>query len=790
MVKGTSRTIIALAIALAACAACAHAQSDGGFFIESINQESVAPGDVDSLSSGMLGNTLNEYEIDLELPSGLSLYRNFGRTEVTARDLAFDTAISNQTETGATLNLGGRTQMSFTREETAITDVFQQLQEAESTTTMALSQGFGGGASTGQFTLSRSLHSEGQDDGVDLETLTQSFGVETGLGMGMQFSGGFYTRESQESAFRLQESGYNADLRMALSGGEGRAHFNYLTRLAEGRETNRRQLDFVAPFAVEGGTLSAEYHLGETLTGDRRNIDRTTKFAMPLNMVLDGGAFSYLEDVQIRGDKEKVDRETSLVMPLAMLVEGAEASYLEDVEIRGDKEKTDREMKVVMPLDMVIDGAQASYLEITKIRDENHNEQRILNFMTPFRMFGRDATFEHTQTETIKNEQVQDERVMRLTANFDGSNAMVEHTATVQPRGEDLEHRARLRMQTPRIDLTEWASFTANQVRNEVEGDETSRVSRVDLSVEPFDPLEVHAIYTRHEAPGEDTRADHDIKTALSLSQSAMLKGGILERSARDGSPSIIRELELTKQAGDTGLDMRLGYTSFGAQYEDPGGDMLAQLNWDAGSDIGLSAFYTEFDAKKKKPLDSPTTTLELRAGSPERLGFRAGYSSHAGRVEPERTLGLATGTLGGALRFDYIRNPLDPRGKSVMLSDVYEMSFKRQVMGSVSMDVGYRYFVPREGEVLDDDHFYRLQLDGGSVNDGGQIALKYLSGHFVPYPKRGDPPASILDLSYEKRWPEDAGRLTLSLAREEAPALSVGVDDSFEAEVKYETLF
>ncbi|MFW5866730.1 MAG: hypothetical protein ACOCX2_02870, partial [Armatimonadota bacterium] len=128
--------------------------------------------------------------------------------------------------------------------------------------------------------------------------------------------------------------------------------------------------------------------------------------------------------------------------------------------------------------------------------------------------------------------------------------------------------------------------------------------------------------------------------------------------------------------------------------------------------------------------------------------------------------------------------------GKSVMLSDVYELAFKRQVMGSVSMDLGYRYFTPHSGEITDSDHFFRFQLDGGHVNHGGQIALKYLSGHYVPYPKRHDPPASILDLTYERRWPASDGRLMLSFSREEAPELSAGIEDNFEAEVKYETVF
>lgn len=715
-------TVLAVLAALA-CGLYAHAQDAGGergFFIESIAQESVVPEGMDGWGSAFTSDP-NEYEVKLELPSGLALFRAFERREVRMQDLVFSTGISEESTMGATLDLGGRTSMSFSREDSAISDVFRQLQEAESTTTMALSQGFGGGSTSGQFTLSRSLHSEQAADESELRTLIQSMALDTGLWDGAHLTAGFTTRESQESAFRLQETGYNAELKMSLSGGEGLAHFDYLKRLVEGQSTHRRQIDLVAPFAVEGGTLIAEHHLKQTITDDR--------------------------------------------------------------------EQTDRETSFVVPLDLIIDGARASYVEVVKIRDENRNEQSVLNFMTPMRLFGHDATFEHIQTETVKNEQVTDERVMRLSADFDGSRGMVERTEVVESTGEDLEHRARLRMQTPEIDLSRWASISANQVRDEVEGEETSRVSRVDLSVFPFDPLEVKAIYTHREKPGEQSRDDHNISTALALSDRAMLKGGIEQQQQRDGSPSIIRHLQLSQQAGSA-LDLRLGYTSFGAQYEDAGGDMLAQLSVGDPSEISLSAFYTEFDEKKKKPLDEPTTTLELRAGDPSELGFRAGYSSHAGREEPERSIGVAMEALGGALKLDYIRNPLDPSGKVVLLSDVYELGFKREIMGSVNMDLGYRYFIPRAGEALDSDQFFRLQLDGGNVNEGGQIALKYLSGHFVPYPKRGQPPASLLDLTYEKRWPGDSGRLTLSLSREEAPELSVGIDDNFEAEVKYETLF
>ena len=722
MLRATTITTWAVAIGIAsltlATAFCAHAQTDDGrFFIESFVHESVAADG--SEGANALISDPNDYNIDLTLPSGLALHRSFTRSEVSKDGLAFDTAINQLTSTGATLTLGDRTSMAFSREEKALTDVFDQFLQGSSVTTMSLSQGFGGGSSSGEFSLARSLHSEQSADTEELRTLIQTMAFKTGLGEGMSLSAGFTSRESQESATRLQETGYNADLKMALSGGDGLAHYDYLQRLVEGASTRKRQLDLVAPFAIEGGVLTAEHHLKETIT------DRT----------------------------EQIDRET----------------------------------KFVVPLSLVLDGATASYVSVLKIRNDNRDEKNTLSFMTPFDVFGYAASFEHIQTETIKNEDVTDERVMRLAADFDGSKGIVEHTSVVESSGEDLEHRARLRMQTPDIDLTDWMSLTAQQVRDEVEGDETSRVSRVDLSFALIDPLEIKAIYTRHEAPGKPTRDDHDIRTVLAISESAMLKGGI-EEVATDGSPSIVRHLELTKKAGDS-LDMRFGYASFGAQFAE-GNDLLAQLSYGDPKEVGISALYSEFDEKKRKPLEEPTTTIELRAGDPAEIGFRAAFSDQAGRPEPERSLGLATEVMGGALKFDYIRNPLDPTGKTVMLSDVYELGFTRQVMGSVGLDLGYRYFVPRAGEALDNDQYFRLQLDGGSAEKGGQIALKYVSGHFVPYPKNGKPPASLLDLSYETRWPGNAGRLTLSLEREEAPELSVNVDDTFEAEVKYEAVF
>ena len=192
----TWAALIAGACVSFAHAPLVHAQSDGGFFIESIAQESVAPDRVDGLSSSLVSNP-NEYKIDLTLSSGLSLYHAFDRNEMTINDLAFGTGITEQMNTGGTLTLGSRTSMNFSREETSLSDVFQQFQEGETLTTMALSQGFGGGSSSGQFTLSRSLQSERAADEEELRTLIQSMAFGTGLGEGASFAAGFTTRESQ-----------------------------------------------------------------------------------------------------------------------------------------------------------------------------------------------------------------------------------------------------------------------------------------------------------------------------------------------------------------------------------------------------------------------------------------------------------------------------------------------------------------------------------------------------------------------------------------------------------------
>lgn len=708
-------TTAVVCVALVAAPEICRADGDSAFFIESFAGNSVLTGEDEPVPGD------SDYSIDLRLPSGMALQSSFNRQEVERSNLIFGTAISEEARAAATLTLGDRTSMSFSREEVSVSDVFLDLLERQTTTTMQFSQGFGAGSSEGSLSLMRSLHVDERGDDP-LRTMTQTLGLDTGLGEGMQFTGGFTQRQSEESPTRLQETRYAGELTMALSGGEGRAHYDYLQRLVEGSSTTERRIDLVAPFQVQGGTLHAAHHLHEKIVDDKEHIDRETKF--------------------------------------------------------------------IVPLGLLHDGAQASYLQVTKVRNDKRDEKSELTFMTPLQLFGHAATFEHISTETISNDNVEDQRILRLAADIGGSQAMVERTDTVKPSGDETTLHRRLRIHSPEIDIADYMSFRATHVRQERDGEELSRVSRLIMSLRPLSPLEVATYRTIHETPGQPTRHDHDIRTRLRLAGNARLSGSITEKEQREGSPEIVRHVELQRdRSNDRDVDVRLGYTSFGAQEDEAETGMLAQVSVGDQAVLGMSATYTEYHEKKLEPLGDATTSVEVRAGDPARLGLRAGYSDQAGRPEPERTVGLAMNTLGGALKLDYLRNTLDPRGENVLLSDVYELGFRRSVFGGVAMDLGYRYFVPREDSEFDTDHFFKLRLDGGQASGGGKIALSYLSGHFVPYPRRGAPPASLLDLTYEKRW-SDEGRLSVSLTREEPPVLSTSEEESFEAQVKYETRF
>lgn len=740
----TFGTVIALL--LAAPVAWGQQPTGDTFFIESI------AADADDVQVPVPDP--NEYTVDLHLPAGLALRRSFERTEVQMNALPFDTGIAETATTEAALSLGARTTLSFTRTDRTVRDVLYSMIEERTITGMQFEQSFGGGSSAGLLTLSRAVQEDNSPEDGELRTLTQRAMLDTGLGQYGHLRASFTQRESQESVDRLQETGYSADLRMALSGGEGQASYDYLERLAQGRTTQQRTIDLVAPFAVAGGTLTAEHHLKEILSNGNESIDRSTSLAVPLDLVWQGGSASFVEVAKIRGSQESIDRKTT----------------------------------VTLPLDLVWRGASASFVEETKIRDAARDERSILSLAAPFRAFGHDAVLEHISTEITRGDTWQDESVLRLTAQFAGGPGVIERTETTTPAGDAVSRRTRLRVQSPRIRLAEAMSFSANQVREEVDGSEVSRVSNLALTLKPLDPLDVSAGLTLLQRPGAEQLETRNLQTVLALAPGARLRGSISEREQPDGPPIVLRHLELQRERDGGDADVRVGYTSYGDQVAEEDTALLAQVAVGGDGGLGLNATYTEFDEKKLQPLAEPTTTVEVRAGDPTHLGLRAAFTEQAARPVPERSIGLAMSAFGGALRMEFIDNPLDPRGKSVMQSDVYQLAFQREIFGGVNMDLGYRYFLPDDDLP---DHFFKLQLDGGQVDRGGLIKLSYLTGHFVPYPRRGDPPASLLDLSYEKRWPGDEGRLTLTLSREEPPqSAALTVDDNIEGEVKFEMRF
>jgi hypothetical protein len=481
-------------------------------------------------------------------------------------------------------------------------------------------------------------------------------------------------------------------------------------------------------------------------------------------------------------------RRMDLVAPFAMPGGTALAEHHLTQDGTEGSEKTERSTALALPLSFVHRGASANYQEQEKISDGVRKEQSTLAFSVPMSLLGHESQVEHITTEKINGDNRQEDRTLRLTASFDQGRGVLERTETVIPGEDGLQRRRLTLVESPRVPVGDRVTVTAGHRQEDVVGVESTRTSHLDLTAKPVEPLDISANYSVRGNDQQGETKDRRAQTVLSLSDTTSLHGSISEAENLDGPAAIIRHLELRRDKhNERDLGLRVGYTSYGAQEEDAEPTLLAQFSFGEETRLSLKAMYTEYHEKKLIPLAAPTKSYELRAGDPSRLGLRAAYVDQDGRPEPERSVGVAMAAMGGALRLDYIQNPLGPRGREVLLTDLYELGFQRKILGGVGLDLGYKF--RQATEDAGRDHYFKLQLDGGDVERGGQIALSYLSGYFVPYPNKEDPPSSLLDVWYEKRWPGE-GRLTLSLSRQTAPKLSVGIDDTVEAELKYQANF
>jgi len=548
---------------------------------------------------------------------------------------------------------------------------------------------------------------------------------------------------------------------------------------------------------VEGLQLSTGLGHGLQLqaSGERKASEEPerlseTAYGGQLTAALSGGEGSaHYEFLQRLAEGNTTDHlRMDIVAPFT--IEGATALAEHHVvdDRTGSSSKKQRKTNFSLPLNFMHEGAVASYCEEVKLTNGSRKQSNVLALGTPMSLFGHASQLEHISTETINGDSLQDQQLLRLTTEFGEGKGVLERSETVIPRDDGLERHRRTLVESPRIELGDTMTLAAGHLQEDVVGVQGTRTSHLDLTAKPLDPLDIAANYKLCDSgPGAETK-DRSVQTVLALSDTMSLHGSISEAEVLEGPSAIVRHLEVQRaKHSDQDLGARFGYTTYGAQEEDDESTMLAQLSVGDDAKVSVNALYTEYNEKKLEALEEPTTTVELRAGDPAKIGMRAAYTDQAGRPEPERCVGLAVRALGGALRLDYVRNPLGPRGKEAMLADLYELGFQRKLFGSVGMDIGYK--LSDATDQIDEQHHFKVQLDGGQTGRGGQIALSYLSGHFVPYPRSAEPAASLLDLTYKKEW-LDSGFITLSVRREEAPRLSVNLDDTLEAQLKYQMEF
>jgi len=254
------------------------------------------------------------------------------------------------------------------------------------------------------------------------------------------------------------------------------------------------------------------------------------------------------------------------------------------------------------------------------------------------------------------------------------------------------------------------------------------------------------------------------------------------------GVANSLRILELIRDRGDSGIGVRAGLVSFGNT--DPTVDDARRVEFSVGNPKGIAvtAAYTEYDPAKMTSLNEEgIVALAIEHGTPEKLAVRWRYEDQPGRIAPAKAFDFAMPALGGTFQLTYAANQLAADGKTIRQASQIDASLAREIGDSLKLQLGYRYLDSRAPDLV--DQFVRIQLDGGTEEGSGKIALAYLTGEFcVPDPGQQIPPGSALDLSYTRSWGEN-GRMALSLTRRTAPMYTVA-DGTVEGRLELRKLF
>lgn len=599
-------------------------------------------------------------------------------------------------------------------------------------------------------------------------------------------------------------------LPLAVRGGAAKIEYHKLMTAAEGGPaTGSRSLAFSAPLdlLVPGATFAWSQSL--QLKAGVPTRGRSLAFATPLDWLAKGAAFSYQRSTQVSGGVVLAGEEnTSLSLPLDQLLKGASFAYSRTEQVKsgvvvaGTKSTT-----FASPLDWLTKGASLTFSDVTKttngaaVRDRStvlaaplsrllpggtvtyrlldHEEggvpssQRALVLAGPLALLGRQLTWNYTdQVTSVRGAEVhQDSWVWGVPFEKQMVTLAYTHISPYDAQGRPgAEQWIEVLSVPPVAVLTDRLRAGYSQTVTRTEGADTVRATTWTSVAQPAEGLTVAGqLQDTDMGPGKFARTAQ-VKADYAVRPNLSLNWRFLESRQVGMGPAVQQYVGLEhRRDGGFPLQMRLGFTTYDTPGNAPDDTALA-AHIAAGTEgkTALTASYVEFDESNLGPLAEKTVAMALTHRLSERVGLRFEYQDQAGRPAPMRGVAVATALLGGKMTISHRSNPPDPRDpKQVRLADQWDAELAR-TLGRLDLALNYRYCeFNRPSDAV--EQYVGISLAGGQPDNGGQVKLTYLTGDFVPQPQGKPAPGSSLELSYSRRWSDNA-EVTLRLRRDTAP--------------------
>ena len=546
-------------------------------------------------------------------------------------------------------------------------------------------------------------------------------------------------------------------------------------QLNAGVPTRGRSLAFAMPldWLAKGAAFSYQ-RSGQVSRGVMLAGQDSTSLALPLDRLLKGASFAYSDSQQVKdGVVVAGNKSTTFTSPLDWLTKGATLAFSDTTKVTNGAAVRDRSTVVAAPLSRLLPGGTVTYKLLDREEGGTPSSQKAWVLAGPLSLFGRQLAWNYTdQVTTVGGAEVhQDSWVWGVPFEKQTVTLAYTHISPFDAEGRPgPEQWIEVFSLPPVAVLTDRVRAGYSETTTRTEGGDTVRATAWTSVAQPTEGLTVAGqLQDTNAGPGKfartaQVRADYAVRPNLSLNWRFL-------ESRQVGMGPAVQQYVGVEHRLDSGfpLQMRLGFTTYDAPGNAPEDTALAaHLAAGNESKTALTASYVEFDENSLGQLAEKTVAMALTHRLSERVGLRFEYQDQAGRPAPMRGVSVATAMLGGRMTLSHKSNPPDPRdAKVVRLADQWDAELAR-TLGRLDLALNYRYCqFNRPSDAV--EQYVGVSLAGGQPDDGGQVKLTYLTGDFVPQPQGKPAPGSSLELSYSRRWSDNA-EVTLMLRRDTAP--------------------